>query len=85
MPFVSYGGEEYVHEGMTLLLPFDSVTIERVVVADGEISEGRRPVEGGYERVGEEALFHARAVVDGVSVRGNGGEDGHFVRGSHGI
>lgn len=73
---MSYGGEDCAHEGTTLLLPFHPETMEGVVAADGETPEGRWPVEGGYERVGEEALFHARAVVGGVSVLGKVGRTG---------
>nr|VWO99611.1 E3 ubiquitin protein ligase (EC [Ganoderma boninense] len=83
VPRVPYGGEEVEHEGTTLLLPFDPrTTLKRVVAAHGQIQEGRRPVEGGYERAGEEALFHARAVVEGVNVLGKAEGDGHLACGS---
>lgn len=82
LPFVSYGGQEYAHRGTTLLLPFDPATMEWVAAAGGQAPVWRRPVEGGYERVGREVLFHARAVVDGESVLGKAGQYGHMVGGS---
>ena len=80
VPYVPYGGEEHLHDGTTLLLPFDPTAMEWVLTSEGEIPEGRRPVEGGYERLGEEVLYHARAVVDGVTVLGKASEDGYMVR-----
>ena len=77
VPYVSYGGKEYMHTGTTLLLPFDPAAMEWVVTGHMRIPAGRRPVEGGYERIGVQALFHARAVVDGVTVPGKAGD--HIV------
>ena len=79
VPYVSYGGKEYLHEGSTLLLPFDPAEMEWVITSHAQVPEGRRPVEGGYECRGTKRLFHARAVVKGVTVPGKAGEHGHMV------
>ncbi|EJF66284.1 hypothetical protein BD309DRAFT_988823 [Dichomitus squalens] len=74
MLWVSYGGKEYPYRGVGFLLPFDPTTMEWVPAADGRIPSGRRPVEGGYERIGGQKLYHALAVVEGVKTPGKTGE-----------
>ena len=73
MTWVSYGGKEYSHTGMAYVLPFDRTTMEWVPASDGRIPYGRTPVEGGYEQLGGQRLFHALAVVQGVKVPGKVG------------
>ncbi|KAI1791655.1 hypothetical protein LXA43DRAFT_388915 [Ganoderma leucocontextum] len=70
---VSYGGKEYEHPGMCHLLPFNPATMEWVPTSRGKIPHGRRPVEGGYEEIGGDMLYHALAMVDGVRVPGKAG------------
>ena len=43
--------------------------MEWVSANHGVIPKGRRPVDGGYEASGER-LYHAVAVISGVSVPG---------------
>lgn len=74
---VPYGGGEHEHHGRYDLLPFDQNTMEWVHTAQGRVTPGRRPVEGGYEQGGGK-LYHALAVIDGVRVPGKAGE--HLVR-----
>ena len=81
VPFVSYGGKEYEHRGTTFLLPFDPATMLSVRASHGQLPRGSRPVEGGYERIDAQKLYHALAVVNGVSVPGKAGENGHMVGG----
>ena len=78
-PKVPYGGKEHDHSGTILLLPFNLATMEWVQASHGTIPPGRRPVEGGYERLGGKKLYHALALVEGVSVPGKAGENGHLV------
>lgn len=75
---VSYGGQEYKHHGTTYLLPFDPATMLWVRASYGRFPLGCRPVEGGYERIGAQKLYHALAVIDGVSVPGKIGDNGHM-------
>ncbi|PIL24456.1 transporter [Ganoderma sinense ZZ0214-1] len=70
---VSYGGKEVAHWGMCHLLPFSPATMEWVPTSRGRIPHGRRPVEGGYEEIGGDMLYHALACVDGVRVPGKAG------------
>ncbi len=79
LPLVSYGGREYEHRGTTYLLPFDPTAMLWVRASHGRLPLGWRPVEGGYERIGAQKLYHALAVVDGVSVPGKAGNHGHMV------
>lgn len=74
---VSYGGKEYEHAGMCHLLPFNPATMEWVPTSHSKIPPGRRPVEGGYEEIGGDMLYHALATVDGVKVPGKAGL--HYV------
>ena len=76
---VSYGGKEVAHPGMCHLLPFNPAAMEWVPTCRGRIPAGRRPVEGGYEEIGGEMLYHALASVDGVKVPGKAGQ--HLVSG----
>nr|VWP01132.1 Cytochrome P450 monooxygenase AKT7 (EC (AK-toxin biosynthesis protein 7) [Ganoderma boninense] len=78
LPFVSYDGKEHEHRGATYLLPFDPARMQWVQTSAGQIPRGARPVEGGYERIDRERLYHARAVVNGVTVPGKAGELGHL-------
>ncbi|KAI1790406.1 hypothetical protein LXA43DRAFT_1016961 [Ganoderma leucocontextum] len=78
LPFVSYDGKEYEHRGTTYLLPFDPATLEWVRTGHAQLPQGKRPVKGGYERIDAQRLYHALAVVDGVSVPGKAGEHGHM-------
>jgi len=68
VPRVPYGGIEHGHQGRYDLLPITD-DHEWVPASHGRIPTGRRPVDGGYEKGGER-LFHAVAVVQGVSVPG---------------
>ncbi|KAM5544924.1 hypothetical protein V8D89_001035 [Ganoderma adspersum] len=52
-----------------------------VRASHGQLPRGSRPVEGGYERIDAQKLYHALAVVNGVSVPGKAGENGHMVGG----
>ncbi|KAG5644380.1 hypothetical protein DXG03_008608 [Asterophora parasitica] len=74
-PFVSvaFGGGEYGPEGRYDLLPFNPDTMEWVATSYGQIPEGRRPIEGGYEDHGAK-LYHGLAEVDGVKVPGKTAE-----------
>ena len=81
VPFVSYDGKEYEHRGATFLLPFDPATMLWVLACDGQLPRGSRPVEGGYEGVGAQKLYHALAIVNRVSIPGKAGENGHMVGG----
>ncbi|THV03235.1 hypothetical protein K435DRAFT_716027 [Dendrothele bispora CBS 962.96] len=69
---VPYGGGEHLHNGRYDLLPFDSNTMEWVSTSYGQVPQGRRPVEGGYEEDGAK-LYHAAAVVNGIKVPGKTG------------
>ncbi|KAI1791654.1 hypothetical protein LXA43DRAFT_1061173 [Ganoderma leucocontextum] len=73
MALVSYGGKEYLHAGTAYVLPFDRTTMEWVPASDGRVPRGRTPVEGGYELVGRQPLYHALALVQGVKVPGKTG------------
>jgi len=70
--YVSYGGEEIVHEGRYDLLPFVPEHMEFVSTSGGRIPPGRRPVKGGFEHDGKE-LYHAVAFVEGIKVPGKTG------------
>lgn len=65
---VAYGGAEYEHSGRYDLLPI-TPEMEWVPTGYGRIPQGRKPIDGGFEETGER-LFHAVAVVEGVSVPG---------------
>ncbi|KAL0954966.1 hypothetical protein HGRIS_003896 [Hohenbuehelia grisea] len=69
---VPYGGAEYAHHGRYDLLPFDPQTMEWVP-AYGQLPQGRKLVEGGYEENGTK-LYHALADVQGLKVPGKTGE-----------
>lgn len=69
---VPYGGSEHAHHGRYDLLPFDYNTMELVPTSYGQIPNGRRPIEGGYEEHSAK-LYHAIAVVNGVRVPGKTG------------
>ncbi|PIL24455.1 hypothetical protein GSI_14209 [Ganoderma sinense ZZ0214-1] len=77
MTWVSYGGKEYPHTGAAYLLPFDRSTMEWVPASDGRVPPGRTPVDGGFEQVGGQRLFHALALVQGVKVPGKTGTHIH--------
>ncbi len=70
---VSYGGKELEHAGMCHLLPFSPAAMEWVPTSRGRVPHGRRPVEGGYEEIGGDMLYHALAMIDGVKVPGKAG------------
>ncbi|PIL33773.1 hypothetical protein GSI_04398 [Ganoderma sinense ZZ0214-1] len=72
---------QHEHRGATYLLPFDPAAMRWVQASGGQPPRGSRPVEGGYERIDKERLYHARAVVNGVTVPGKAGEHGHMVGG----
>jgi len=67
---VPYGGGEHEHHGRYDILPVTR-DMEWVPAERGEIPYGRTPVEGGYE--GQNPLYHAYALVDGVKVPGKTG------------
>ena len=50
-----------------------------VPASNGQLPDGLRPVEGGYEAAGQH-LFHAVAQIDGVWVPGKAGQ--HLFEGS---
>ena len=60
-----------------LIVRYDILPItqdhEWVPTSHGRIPEGRRPVDGGFEESGHR-LYHAVAVVHGLSVPGKTGE-----------
>jgi len=65
---VPYNGEEFEHHGRYDVLPV-TTDMEWVPTKHGLVPSGRRPVDGGYEETGER-LYHAVAVIEGVSVPG---------------
>lgn len=72
---VLFGGSEVEHHGRYDLLPVTQ-QMEWVPAENGEISPGRRPVEGGYESNGDK-LYHALGLIQGVYVPGKAGQ--HLV------
>jgi len=86
---VPYAGSEYWHHGRFDLLPFDPNTMELVTTNWGQIPQGRRPIEGGYEEDGAK-LYHAVGLVSGVRVPGKagahlGGCNVSFAGGEHAV
>jgi len=69
---VPYGGGEHEHHGRYDLLPFQPQLMEWVSTSYGQIPQGRRPIEGGYEDHGAK-LYHALASVSGIMVPGKTG------------
>jgi hypothetical protein len=75
--YVAYGGTEVEFKGRYDLLPFVPEHMEFVQTSRGRIPPGRRPVKGGFEHDGSE-LYHAVAIISGLSVPGKTGI--HLVR-----
>jgi hypothetical protein len=46
------------------ILPFDPRRMGWVKTSDGKIPDGKTPVEGGYNGLSQEILFHAYGIVD---------------------
>ncbi|KAG8779602.1 hypothetical protein FRC12_024054 [Ceratobasidium sp. 428] len=67
---VPYGGGEHAHSGRYDILPITN-DMEWVPGQGGVIPYGKTPVEGGYE--GQNTLYHAYAVIQGVKVPGKTG------------
>jgi hypothetical protein len=74
---VPYAGQELEHEGKFDLLPFDFNKMEWREASYGQLPPNRKPIYGGYEENGQ-PLYHAMAIVNGVSVPGKTGP--HLVR-----
>ncbi|TFK72897.1 hypothetical protein BDN72DRAFT_266644 [Pluteus cervinus] len=70
---VAYAGSETGHSGRYDLLPFVPEQMEWVRTSHGQIPQGRRPIEGGYEEGGQK-LYHALVSVNGIRVPGKTGE-----------
>lgn len=68
---ISLGGFEVHHDGRFDLLPITS-EMTWVAATKGELPEGHHPVQGGYEKSGQQ-LFHALARLKGCWVPGKTG------------